>query len=184
MRNGVRAVGLTAMDGGIATGRRKPRIRVVEDGKPKMLEGDYAGSIEEIDTTLLRLLLDRGYVPVLTPPAVSREGDAINVDGDKLAMEIAVALGADALLIFSNTAGLLADIDDPTSTIASIDPEHPDEGLSAAQGRMKKKVLAAADAVQRGVGEVILADANAPHPIEAALRGSGTRIGREVHAAR
>src|SRR5947209_12675538 len=114
-RQGVNAVGLAGLDGRLVRGRRKPRIRVVEDGKPKMLDGDYAGSIEEIDTGLLRLLLDSGYVPVLTPPAISNEGDAINVDGDKLAMEVAVALGAESLLIFSNTPGLLADLDDPGS---------------------------------------------------------------------
>jgi acetylglutamate/LysW-gamma-L-alpha-aminoadipate kinase len=173
---GVNAVGLSGLDGGIARGRRKPRIRVVEDGKAKVLDGDFAGSIEEIDTSLLRLLLENGYLPVLTPPAVSRAGEAINVDGDKLAMEIAVALEADSLLIFSNTPGLLADLKDPCSTIGSIDVDNPEGGMEAAQGRMKKKVLAAVDAVRRGVGEVVLADANAPDAVQAALRGAGTRI--------
>jgi [amino group carrier protein]-L-2-aminoadipate 6-kinase len=176
-RHGVNAVGLAGLDGRLALGRRKPRIRIVEAGKSKMLDGDFAGSIEEIDVSLLRLLLDNGYVPVLTPPAVSREGDAINVDGDKLAMEVAVALGAETLLIFSNTPGLLADLNDPGSAVHQIDPEHPEEGLEYAQGRMKKKVLAAVDAVQRGVGEVILADANRENAIEAALHGAGTRVG-------
>jgi acetylglutamate/LysW-gamma-L-alpha-aminoadipate kinase len=121
-------------------------------------------------------------VPVLTPPAVSREGDAINVDGDKLAMEVAVALAAERLLVFSNTPGLLADLNDPASTVRHIHPEHPEEGLNRAQGRMKKKVLAAIDAVQRGVGEVILADANAEDAIGAALQGNGTRVGGTAHA--
>jgi len=168
---------LLRLDGRVAVGRRKPRIRIIEDGKPKMLEGDYAGSIEEIDVSLLRLLMDNGYVPVLTPPAISREGDAINVDGDKLAMEVAVVMGAETLLIFSNTPGLLADLNDPSSTVHQIDPAHSEEELEFAQGRMKKKVLAAMDAVRRGVGEVILADANRENAIEAALQGAGTRVG-------
>lgn len=180
--HGVNAVGLTGLDGGLARGRRKPRIRVVEEGKPKMLDGDYAGSIETIDTRLIELLLASGYVPVLTPPALSQDGVAINVDGDKLAMELAVALGAPALLIFSNTAGLLADLADPASTVAEIDLEELEAGLAVAQGRMKKKVLAAADAVRRGVGEVILADANRPDAINAALAGEGTRIRERVNA--
>ena len=175
-RLGVNAVGLSGLDGGIVRGRRKPRIRVVEDGKARVLDGDFAGSIEEIDTGLLRLLLETGYVPVVTPPAISRDGEAINVDGDKLAMEIAVALGAESLLIFSNTPGLLADLGDPNSTVPSIDVDNPAEGLELAQGRMKKKVLAAVDAVRRGVGEVVLAEANAPDAINAALAGAGTRI--------
>jgi [amino group carrier protein]-L-2-aminoadipate 6-kinase len=179
--NGVKAIGLSGLDGGIARGRRKPRIRVVENGKQKVLDGDYAGSIEEIDTRLLHLLLDHGYVPVVAPPALSRDGEAINVDGDKLAMEIAVALGASALLVFSNTNGLLANLDDPASTVPVIDIDRLDEPLALAQGRMKKKVIAAADAVQRGVGEVVLASANQPNALEAALGGAGTHVRAVSH---
>lgn len=175
-RLGVNAVGLSGLDGGLARGRRKPRIRIVEDNKAKVLDGDFAGSIENIDTRLLLLLIENGYVPVVTPPALSRDGQAINVDGDKLAMEIAVALAAETLLIFSNTPGLLSDPGNPSSTVRSIDVDNPDAGLELAQGRMKKKVLAAVDAVRRGVGEVVLADANAPDAINAARNGAGTRI--------
>lgn len=181
-RLGVNAVGISAMDGAIAVGRRKPRIRVVENGKTKMLEGDYAGSIEEVDTRLLELLLANGYLPVLTPPALSRDGEAINVDGDKLAMELAVAIRASRLLIFSNTPGLLKDLDEPDSIIPEIRLDDLDAGLEAARGRMKKKVMAAAGAVRRGVGEVVLADANAPQPVQSALAGQGTRIRERVHA--
>jgi acetylglutamate/LysW-gamma-L-alpha-aminoadipate kinase len=181
-RHGVNAIGLTGLDGRLARGRRKPRIRVVENGKARMLDGDFAGSIEEVDTSLLRLLMDAGYVPVLTPPAVSREGEAINVDGDKLAMEVAVALEADRLLIFSNTPGLLADLDNPASTVPEIDAAEPGKGVEHAQGRMKKKVLAAVDAVNRGVGEVILAGANRENAVEAGLGGAGTRIRGRTHA--
>jgi [amino group carrier protein]-L-2-aminoadipate 6-kinase len=181
-RFGVNAVGLSGMDGRIAVGRRKPRIRAIENGKPRMLDGDYAGSIEEIDPRLLRLLLGEGYLPVITPPAISRQGEAINVDGDKLATEIAVALGAGTLMLFSNTAGLLRDLDDPASTVPTITLDQVNDGLALAQGRMKKKVLAAADAVRRGVGTVILADANRDNAVHAALEGAGTRIGGEVHA--
>lgn len=175
-RRGVNAVGLSALDGRIATGRRKPAIRVIEDGKPKMLRGDYAGSIETIDPTLITLLLGAGYLPVLTPPALSTEGEAINVDGDKLATELAVALGADQLLVFSNTPGLLADVRDEGSLVASISLANMAEADAMAQGRMKKKVGAAQDAIERGVGRVIFADARIERPISRALAGAGTTI--------
>ena len=178
-RRGVNAVGLCGMDGGMVRGRRKARIRILENGKPRMLDGDYAGSIERVDTDLLCLLLERGYVPVVSPPALSHEGDGINVDGDKLAMELAVALRADSLLVFSNTAGLLRDLQDPASTVPRIAPDTVEEVVALAQGRMKKKVLAAADAVRRGVREVVLADANHPDPIRTALAGGGTHIKEE-----
>jgi acetylglutamate/LysW-gamma-L-alpha-aminoadipate kinase len=175
---GVNAVGLTAMDGRIASGRRKASIRIVEDGKPKMLHGDYAGSIETIDPTLPRLLAENGYLPVLTPPAISTDGEAINVDGDKLAMELAIALGADSLLIFSNTPGLLADVNDEGSLVRHIPfaGETDDAALSMAQGRMKKKVLSAFDALKGGVGKVVFADARIAEPVQRALRGEGTVI--------
>jgi acetylglutamate/LysW-gamma-L-alpha-aminoadipate kinase len=179
-KHGVNAVGLSGMDGGIIAGRRKPRIRIVENGKPKMLDGDFAGSIDAVDIRLVSLLLDNGFVPVLTPPAVTHDGVAINVDGDKLAMELAVTLHASKLLVFSNTAGLLSDLGDPASTVPEISLDRLDTYLEMAQGRMKKKVLAAADAVRRGVGEVILADANASDPIDAALLGAGTHVRANV----
>lgn len=175
-RRGVNAVGLSAIDGRIATGRRKPAIRVIEDGKPKMLRGDYAGSIEEIDPKLITLLLGAGYLPVLTPPALSSDGEAINVDGDKLATELAVALGADRLLVFSNTPGLLADVKDEDSLVTSISLANMAEAGAMAQGRMKKKVQAAQDAIERGVGRVIFADARIERPISRALEGAGTTI--------
>ncbi len=175
--SGVNAVGLSALDGGIARGRRKPRIRVIEDGRPKVLDGDYAGSIEEVDTRLLRLLLDSGYLPVLTPPALSRDGEAINVDGDKLAMELAVALRADKLLIFSDTPGLLRDVRDESSLIRRVERDELDGAMAVAEGRAKKKVLAAGEAIKRGVGQVAFADGRVDGAIRAALSGAGTVIG-------
>ncbi len=175
-RRGANAVGLSALDGRIATGRRKETIRVIEGGKPKMLRGDYAGSIDTIDPRLLTLLLEAGYLPVLTPPALSHEGEAINVDGDKLALELATVLHADGLLFFSDTPGLLRDRHDESSLIAEIDASSPESALAAAAGRMVVKVEAALGAVARGVGRVIFADGRVANPIRAALDGQGTTV--------
>lgn len=184
---GVNAVGISALDGRIARGRRKDALRAIENGKPKILRGDHAGSIDEIDTTLLDLLIDNGYLPVLTPPALSFDGEAINVDGDKLSLRVAVALKADALVILSNTAGLLADLDDPDSLIRQIDissAKSLDAAMSAAGGRMKKKVQAGCDAVRAGIGQVVFADARRNTPIRSALAGEGTvlRAGAAIGA--
>jgi acetylglutamate/LysW-gamma-L-alpha-aminoadipate kinase len=174
---GVNAVGISALDGRTARGRRKDTLRAIENGKPKILRGDHAGSIDEIDTTLLDLLLDNGYLPVLTPPALSYDGEAINVDGDKLSLKVAIALEADALVILSNTAGLLANVDDPDSLVKHIDvssDESVEAAMTAAGGRMKKKVQAGCDAVMAGIGQVVFADARAERPISRALAGEGT----------
>jgi acetylglutamate/LysW-gamma-L-alpha-aminoadipate kinase len=173
---GVNAVGLSAIDGGIGVGRRKPVLRGTEDGKPKILRDDHAGTLEVVDPTLVRLLLANGYLPVLTPPALGEDGAPINVDGDKLALELAAALGADGLLFFSDTPGLLADRDDESTLIPEIDAAAPEGALAAAGGRMLVKVEAALGAVARGVGRVVFADGRIDHPIEAALAGQGTTI--------
>jgi [amino group carrier protein]-L-2-aminoadipate 6-kinase len=176
-QRGVNAVGLSAMDGRIASGPRKDTIRAIEDGKSKILRGDYAGSIKQIDPTLITLLTANGYLPVLTPPAISDQGEAINVDGDKLALQLAIALQADALIILSNTAGLLKDVSDPSSLITEIDvssSESVESAMNSAAGRMKKKVQAGCDAVEAGIGKVVFANANTDHPVTSALNGSGT----------
>jgi len=174
---GVNAVGLSAMDGRIATGRRKPVLRGVEDGKPKVLRDDHAGSIEAIDATLLTTLMSAGFVPVLTPPALSlTEGRPINVDGDKLAIELAASLGADTLLFFSDTPGLLRDRHDESSLIRRIDAGDREAALASAEGRMAVKVESAIKAVEGGIGRVMFADARVDRPISRALAGEGTVI--------
>jgi len=175
---GVNAVGLSAIDGRIAWGHRKPVLRGVEDGKTKVLRDDHAGTLEGVDTRLLRLLLDGGYLPVVTPPALGEDGIPINIDGDKLALKLAVALGADGLLFFSDTPGLLSDQEDETSLIREIDAAFPEAALAAAGGRMVVKVEAALGAIARGVGWVRFADGRAEQPISRALAGAGTNVRR------
>ena len=179
---GVNAVGLSAIDGGIGAGRRKPVLRGTEDGKAKILRDDHAGTLEVVDPSLVRLLLANGYTPVLTPPALGEEGIPINVDGDKLALELATALGAEGLLFFSDTPGLLSDRSDESTLIREIDAGAPEAALAAAGGRMVVKVEAALGAVERGVGRVVFADGRVANPIQAALAGEGTTIHRADQA--
>lgn len=174
----VNALGLTGLDGRLVEGRRKRALKVVENGKKKILRGDHSGYIETINVGLLHLLLDNGYVPVLTPPAISHEGVAINVDGDRLAGQVAIALEAEALLLLSNVPGLLRDIDDEASLIQTIPHDDIDAFIeSVALGRMKKKLLGAKEALDGGVQRVVLGDARGEAPVRQALRGSGTVVG-------
>jgi acetylglutamate/LysW-gamma-L-alpha-aminoadipate kinase len=151
-------------------------LRGTEEGKQRVFRDDHAGTLETIDARLVRLLLDAGYLPVLTPPALSGDGTPINVDGDKLALELAVALGAEGLFFFSDTPGLLADRGDESSLIREIDASAPAEALAAAGGRMVVKVEAALGAIERGVGRVVFADGRADDPIGRALAGEGTVV--------
>jgi acetylglutamate/LysW-gamma-L-alpha-aminoadipate kinase len=173
----INAVGLSGIDGRIATGRRKPVLRGTEDGKTKVLRDDHAGTIEQFDPTLVNLLLANGFLPVLTPPALSlEEGRPINVDGDKFALELAMHLGADGLLFFSDTPGLLRDKDDESTLISSIDASDREAAIASAKGRMVVKVETALKAIERGIGTVVFADARVESPVSKALNGAGTRI--------
>lgn len=180
---GVNAVGLSAIDGGIATGRRKAVLRGTEDGKTKVLRDDHAGTIENLDTSLLTTLLGAGYLPVVTPPALGEGGVPINVDGDKLALELAVALDAEGILFFSDTPGLLSDVRDEASLVREIDAAAPEAALASASGRMTVKVEAALKAIERGVGQVVFSDARAERPIQRALAGEGTVVRASVVVA-
>lgn len=175
-RRGVNAVGLSGLDGRIFEGRHKDTVRSVEDGKTILLRGDHTGTVERVNTELLRLLLDHGYLPVLSPPGASFDGVAVNVDGDRAAAMVAGALGAEALVLLSNVPGLLRAFPDESTLIRQIPAADVAAFDAFAEGRMKKKVLGAAEAVREGVQRVIFADARVADPIQKALAGQGTVV--------
>lgn len=172
---GVNAVGLSGLDGRLWEGERKKAITVLDEkGRRRVIRDDYTGKVDKVNTSLLRSLLDAGFLPLLTPPAASYEGEAINVDGDRAAAAIATALGAEALIILSNVPGLLRSYPDEGSLIREIPKERVEEAMAFAEGRFKMKVLGAAEAA--GVGRVIFADGRVAGPVRRALAGEGTVI--------
>jgi [amino group carrier protein]-L-2-aminoadipate 6-kinase len=175
----VPAVGLSGLDGRIFEGRRKATVRSVQGDKTVLLRDDHTGTVERVNDHLLDLLLGGGYLPVLTPPGASYDGEAVNVDGDRAAAAVASALRARALVVLSNVPGLLAEFPDERSLVPFVPAERAMAGQEVALGRMRKKVLGAAEAVQMGVGRVVLADGRIPGPITAALAGRGTVIARD-----
>lgn len=176
-RRGVNAVGLSGLDGRLWEGPRKAVIKIVEKGRRRVIRDDYTGKVEKVNTALLGSLLDSGLLPVLTPPAISYEGEAINVDGDRAAAATAAALKAEALIILSNVPGLLEKFPDESSLIRQIPAAQIDQFMQFAEDRMKKKVMGAQEALQQGIGRVVFADGRVEQPIQKALAGEGTVIG-------
>jgi [amino group carrier protein]-L-2-aminoadipate 6-kinase len=175
---GVNAVGLSGLDGRLLEGRRKDAIKIVDEkGRRLVLRDDFTGTVEHVNAGLLNLLLDAGYLPVITPPAISDASEAINVDGDRAAALIASSLKADKLIILSNIPGLLRNFPDESSLITRIESAHIGEFMEHAQGRMRIKVLGAMEAIAQGVGQVIFADGRVRQPLHEALAGHGTVIG-------
>ncbi len=174
---GVNALGLSGPDGRLLEGRRKSALRIVENGKRKVLRGEYSGVIEKVNAELLTTLLEAGYTPVVAPLAISYEREMLNVDGDRAAAAIAAALQAETLVILTNVPGLLRDVSDESTLIAQIPYARAEDYLDRyAKGRMKRKLLGAVEALQEGVGRVIIADGRKPQPLRAALEEQGTVI--------
>ncbi len=171
---GVEAIGLSGVDGALVSGDRKSAVRVVEGGKQKIKRGDHAGRITSVNEQLLTLLLDAGYVPVISPPMLADDGVAVNTDADRFAAAIAGALGA-TLVLLTDVDGVYADLDDPSSRIETVDSHASLEHVeAAASGFMTRKVMAAVEALKGGATEVHIADATVDTPINAALTGDAT----------
>jgi len=176
-RKGANAIGLSGIDGRLLEGPRKDAIKIVDkEGRRRVLRDDFTGKVEKVNLDLLNLLLGAGYLLAITPPAISYAGEAINVDGDRAAAVVAAAVKADKLIILSNVPGLLRDVTDEASLITKVDKTFVEEIMKFAQGRFKKKVMGATEALHQGVKEVVFADARIAKPISAALEGKGTVI--------
>jgi len=175
-RAGVNAFGLSGVDGRVLVAKRKEAIRIVENGKQRMLRDDYTGKIESVNAALLHMLLDAGLTPVVAPLAISPEGVALNVDADRAAAMLAGAVQAQQLVILTNVPGLMRAFPDESTLIDHLPKSGLEQALSFSEGRMKKKVLGAAEALDLGVSQVIFADGRVEQPITCALQGHGTVI--------
>src|SRR5215211_2603225 len=175
---GVNALGLCGLDGKLIQATRKDSIQSIdaESGKRKIIRDDYTGKIEKVNYELLVMLLQAGYLPVIAPVAVSEKGEALNVDADRAAAMVASALKAETLILLTAVPGLMQNFPDESTLIRQL----PQSGLAAAneaaQGRMKKKVLGAEEALKGGVSRVVIADGRIQNPISNALAGNGTVI--------
>ena len=175
-RLGINAFGLSGLDGKLIQATRKDAIQSVEHGKRKIIRDDYTGKIESVNSKLLTMLINAGYVPVIAPVAVSEKGEALNVDADRAAAMVASALQAETLILLTAVPGLMKNFPDESTLIRQLPQSQLAAAGEAAQGRMKKKVLGAEEALQGGVGCVIIADGRIQNPITYALAGNGTVI--------
>lgn len=175
-RFGVRAVGLGGYDGRLVVARRKAALKASLDGVFQVVRDDLSGRIEAVDASLLGSLLALGVVPVLSPPAAAVEGGMLNVDADRLAAAVAVACGADRLILLTDVPGLLRDPRDHATLVDALTLDELRAGPGWGTGRMKLKLVAAREALEGGVAEVVLADGRASDPVRAGLDGVGTTI--------
>lgn len=170
---GVNALGLAGVDGRLLQATRKAAVRTVTpEGRVQVLRDDYTGRIDRVNSALLVQLLDAGYTPVIAPLALSQQGERLNVDGDRAAAAVAAALHADTLAIMTNVPGLLTDVHNPDTLVCTIDAHELESYMDYAQGRMRKKLLGAQEALDGGVARVCIGS----NSLLAVLNGAGTTI--------
>jgi len=175
--HGIRTIGLSGLDGLLLEAERKPRLIVVDErGRKKVIDGGYTGKLEKANAELLQVLLEKGYVPVVTPIAVSKEFEPLNVDGDRTAAFIAGALKADRLVLLTDVQGLIL----KGKPVAKVTAAEVKELLNSIGQGMSTKVHAALEALDKGVKEVLITSGNGKLPVSSALKHEcGTVISRE-----
>ncbi len=177
-RVGVAAKGLTGQKCAI-DGERKGILRGTLDGRELIIRDDFSGDIRGVDEERLWRLLDKGYTPVLPPLAWSGKDGFLNVDGDRVAAQVAVALNAGEMILLSNVPGLLRDPGDEGTQIDKVSDSQLDRAERWAQGRMKRKLIGIRRALGGGVRSIVLADGRVERPLLRALGGSGTHFYQE-----
>ncbi len=175
-RHGINAVGLTGIDGRLVQGARNTGIRVREGGKT-LIKRDFSGKPRSVNEPLLRLLLDNGYVPVLSIPICDEAGFAINSENDDIVVSLHAALRADRIVQLIEAPGFLADPDDERSLLAQLTRADVERHEAQASGRMKRKLLAVKRLLEAGGAGLVIADGRGRTPLRDALNGAGTRIG-------
>lgn len=175
---GVTSVGLSGMDGRLVRTRRPAAVRAVFGDSLRVVRDNLAGRIVEVDPSILDAIHASGMVPVVCPPGMTADGQATNVNADRMACEIAAAWHADRLVLLTNTDGVLARPADPSSTISTLGLADAKRLVSTLSGGMRMKVAAAVEALEKGARTVQICDGRVASPLTEALRGRGTLIGQ------
>ncbi|XXK29452.1 [LysW]-aminoadipate kinase [Arenicellales bacterium nBUS_45] len=174
-QNSINALGLTGLDARLIQGKRNKGIKVREGGKT-LIKRDFSGKPESVNAELLRSLLDQGYRPVLSIPIVDEQGYAINSENDDIVAVLQKALGAQKVIQLIEAPGFLDNKDDENSLCPTLSVSELANREMAAEGRMKRKLLALTRLLKDGAAEVVIADGRTENPIFDALAGKGTTI--------
>jgi acetylglutamate kinase len=166
------AVGLSGKDGHLLRARKA----VHESGR----DMGYVGEVVEVNRQFLKMFLDGGYVPVISPIGMSDDGAGLSINADEVAAAIAVALGAPKLIYLTDVAGILESAPDGELVRQQTAPDLARRlEAGAVTGGMKWKAQAILSALAGGVGRVHVLDGRQPHTVIAELftdRGVGSLV--------
>ena len=181
-QHGGAAVGLTGKDGDLIRARKLLLRRdAPELAEPEIIDLGHVGEVESIDASVVNMLVGGNFIPVIAPIGVGADGFSYNINADLVAGKVAEVLGAEKLLLLTNTPGLL---DAAGELISELDVETVDEltRRGVIKGGMLPKVACAVEAVQAGVSSAHIIDGRVEHALLLDLftdEGVGTLIRRK-----
>lgn len=150
------AVGLCGIDGNLITAR------------PQDQEGiGFVGEVSNVNIKILETLATNGYIPVVSSVAADETGQAYNINADTVAGEIAAALGAEKLILLTDTPGILKDYKDPSTLIPKVDIREARELIATGvvSGGMIPKVNCCVRSLAQGVRAAHIIDGRLPHAL-------------------
>ena len=166
LKQGIRAVGIAGVDGAILKAERKKKLLIIkENGREMVIDGGYTGKINAVDPSLIDKLVGDGFVPVISPIALSEDYDFLNVDGDRAAAYIAGGIKADRVIFVTNVPGLMLN----EKLVTALTLEQAKAALPKIGFGMEKKILACTEAIEMGVKEAIIASGQVDNPISSAM---------------
>jgi acetylglutamate/LysW-gamma-L-alpha-aminoadipate kinase len=174
LSRGVNAVGIAGLDAGTIRAERKKKLVIIDErDRKRIIDGGYTGKIGKVNTSLLELLVEKGYIPVVSPIALGEDYEFLNVDADRAAAQIAGALKADKAIFLTDVQGLLVK-DKPVKALSIREAEELIPKIGAG---MDKKVLASVEALKAGAKEAVISSGLLSEPITNALtHKSGTVV--------
>ena len=155
-RAGGKAVGLCGKDGNL--------IKARPDGREGI---GFVGEVNSVDVQLLGSLVNSGYIPVVSSVAADETGQAYNINADTVAGEIAAALGAEKLILLTDTAGILKDYKDPSTLIPKVSIQEARDLINTGivGGGMIPKVNCCVRSLAQGVRAAHIIDGRIPHAL-------------------
>ena len=152
---GIEAVGLSGIDANIIHAERRPPKEVLnrETGVRAQIDFGHVGDVVSINSRLLTVLLDHGYLPVISSLGADDEGMVFNINADTVASEIAVQLQAEKLILLSDVDGIYLRAGEPNTKVSRVTIDEADELVTsgAATGGMIPKLQSITNLLRRGV---------------------------------
>jgi acetylglutamate kinase len=179
--HGGRAVGVTGKDGDLIQAEKMPMTSASNDAgasAPEIIDIGHVGSITNVQVDVLDTLVQSEFIPVIAPVGVGKDGESFNINADIVAGAVAQALGAEKLVLLTNTPGILNAEKETISSLEKNEVEALIADGTISEG-MLPKVDCALDAVTGGVDSVTIVDGRVPHALLLEVftdSGVGTQI--------